>query len=176
MTNQAENGLSFSQAIIETQSLIDQINSDELSEVEIQQLVTSIFSTRNGGRGFFVSYLTSELSLADNPSLGIINGLKASSEISSDLLVKNLAMSSAMKIIHIRNNDLNEFEGSQKVCQRTSILIKKLDSSLIKIKLQKLFATIDRSDTEYQEFLDRWDYDAEQKQAIQSAISDILKD
>ena len=70
---QAES-ISFPGAIALTQSLMQQILANELSEIEIERQVSSILKTKNGGRGFFVSYLTSDLSLADNPSEGIIQG------------------------------------------------------------------------------------------------------
>lgn len=166
--------LSFSQAIAVTQSLMEQINAHKLSETEIQQEVSSILDTKNGGRGFFVAYLTSPLPLADNPSIGILNGLKSSIEVSSELLVKNLAMSSAIAIVHARNGDYDSLEGSQKVCRRTGYLIQQLDSTKIKEQLRKLQDTIDTKDGEYTGFLNRWSYDTEQKKAIQTAIANIL--
>ena len=176
MTNQSPTqSLSFSQAIAATQSLMEQMKQNQLSELEIQQAVSSLVNTKNGGRGFFVSYLTSDESLADNPSTGVIKGLKSSVEVSSDLLVKNLAMSSAMIVAHSQNNDLQNIEGSKKVCQRTTNLIKQINSKSIQEKLQKLQATINQGDGEYQEFLERWQYNSEQKKAIEAAISNTLK-
>ncbi len=166
--------LSFSQAIAATQSLMDRINANKLSEAEIKQEISLILTTKNGGRGFFVSYLTSDLSLADHPSSGIINGLKSSIEVTSELLVKNLAMSSAMIITHNRNNDLNNAEGSQKVYQRTSNLIRQTKLELVQNKLQKLQHAIDGVGVEYQEFLKRWNYDTEQKEAIKTAVINAL--
>ena len=172
--NSPSSANSFSQAIAVTQSLIAQINQNKLSEAEIQQVVSSILSTKNGGRGFFVSYLTSDMPLADNPSQGIIEGLKSSIEVSSKLLVKNLAMSSAMIITHGRNNDTDNIKGSRKVYQRTSNLIQMINSKSIKDELLKLQVTIENKDGEYQDFLERWNYDAEQKGVILEAISILV--
>ena len=58
--------------------------------------------------------------------------------MSSELLVKNLAMSSAMVIAHRHNHDAENVAGSQRVCQRTGNLIQQLDLQLIDEKLQKL--------------------------------------
>lgn len=169
-SSQTSQTLSFSQAIAATQSLMAEIVEDKLSEAEIQQQVATILTTKNGGRGFFVSYLTSDLSLADNPSSGIIQGLKASAAVSHELLVKNLAMSSAMVIIHQRNNDAESIAGSVKVRQRTSHAIELIDSPSLVEELQKLQTTIDNEAGEYQDFLTRWGYDGEQKAAISQAI------
>jgi len=176
MTNKSQTeSLSFDQAIMETQSLIDQIKTHELNEIEIQQAVSLILKTKNGGRGFFVSYLTSNESLADNPSTGIVNGLKSSIEVSSELLVKNLAMSSAMVVTHSQNNDLNNLQASQKVCQRTTKLIRQINLASIKEELEKLQTTIDNGHGEYQQFLKKWKYDSNQQKAIKTAISNTLE-
>ena len=166
--------LSFPQAIALTQSLMEQIEANKLSEAEIEQQVSSIVTTKNGGRGFFVSYLTSDLPLADNPSLGIIRGLESSVEVVSELLVKNLAMSSAMVVTHSHNNDRDNVEGSQKVYQRTRNLIRQLGWERNEDRLQQLRQTIRTGSGEYQSFLDRWHYDTDRKKAIEEAIVSLL--
>lgn len=168
------NSLSFSQAIQATQSLMEKINIQELDEVKIENEVSSIVSTKNGGRGFFVAYLTSDFSLPDKPSVGIIQGLKSSSEIVSRLLVKNLAMSSAMTITHSRNNDITNVRGSQKVYRRTSNMIQQINLDSVKRELKKLETAIATGNGDYNYFLERWGYDVEQKAAIQRAIADTL--
>jgi hypothetical protein len=171
--NNSPESLSFPQAIATTQALMNQINANELSEAEIQQRVLSILSSKNGGRGFFVAYLTSEMSLADHPSLGVLAGLKSAEDISSELLVKNLAMSSAMVVVHNQNNDLESIAGSQKVCQRTCNLVQQLNLQLIKKELQELQNTLKNGRGAYQGFLEHWNYNTEQKKAIQETISSL---
>jgi hypothetical protein len=166
--------LSFPQAIQATQFLMDKINAQQLDEATIEQEVSTIISTKNGGRGFFVAYLTSDLSLPDQPSIGIINGLKSSIEIVSELLVKNLAMSAAMTVTHRRNNDFKNVQGSQKVCQRTTNLIQQIEQDLVKQELTKLKTTITNGKGDYNNFLKRWDYDLEQQNAIQKAIMNVF--
>ena len=166
--------LSFPQAIALTQSLMEQIEAGKLSEDEIERQVASILKDKNGGRGFFVSYLTSDMPLADKPSTGIINGLKSSTELVSELLIKNLAMSSAMIITHNRNNDIDNVEGSQKVHRRTKNLLEQLNCQENKEQLLKLQHTIKTGNGEYQSFLKRWNYDAEQQLAIEEAIVNLL--
>ena len=175
MANQSQTqALSFSQAIATTQTLMEKISANQLSEAEIQRQISSILSTKNGGRGFFASYLTSELTLADNPSTGVIDGLRSTSQVTSELLVKNLAMSSAMAVVHARHGDRNNFEGSQKVGRRTKCLIQKIAMKAVEEEIQKLQHSVKTGEGEYTNFLKRWSYDREQKQAIQEAISDAL--
>ena len=166
--------LSFARAIQATQSLIEKINAGQLNEDDIEQEVSAIVENVDGGRGFFVVYLTSKLSLPDRPSLGIIKGLRSSTEIISELLVKNLAMSSAMIVAHSRNKDFESIKGSQRVCKRTVHLIQEIRLDSISQKLEQLKATIINGKGEYSGFLERWEYDVEQKKAIQEAIASVL--
>jgi hypothetical protein len=174
MSNSSPESMSFPQAIAVTQSLMDQMNSNKLSDLEVQHKVSSILSSKNGGRGFFVAYLTSDMSLADNPSRGVLDGLKSATEMSSELLVKNLAMSTAMIITHRHNNDSENVAGSQRVCRRTCNLIQQLNLQLIKQKLREIQNTIENGTGKYQDFIERWGYSTEQKNAIQDAISKLL--
>lgn len=174
MTNSSvPESISFPKAISMTQSLMEQISDNKLSETEIRQQISSLLSSKNGGRGFFVAYLTSEMTLPDNPSSGIINALKSMQDVSSELIVKNLAMSSAMIVTHERNDDAQSFIGSQKVRRRTCNLIQQLDLQSIQEKLQRLKNTLENGKGEYQDFLQRWGYDDEQKKAIQNAIESL---
>ncbi|MEN9519516.1 MAG: hypothetical protein RLZZ381_2104 [Cyanobacteriota bacterium] len=174
MPNSSPESMSFSQAIAVTQSLMDQMNSNKLSDFEVQQKVLSILSSKNGGRGFFVAYLTSDMPLADSPSTGVLNGLKSAAEMSSELLVKNLAMSSAMIVAHSQNNDSENVAGSQRVCQRTCNLIQQLNLQLIEKKLQEIQNTIKNGSGKYQKFIERWGYSTEQKKAIQDTIANLI--
>lgn len=165
--------LSFPQAIETTQSLMEKIDAGKLDEASIEQEVANLVSSKNGGRGFFVAYLTSEMSLADRPSMGVINGLKSSTAVVTELLVKNLAMSSAMIVAHSRNDDTDNIRGSQTVCRRTSNLIQQIQLNAIAQELDKLKTTVSEGKGEYEEFIKRWGYDAEQKKAIETAIASL---
>jgi len=53
-------GITFENAIQQTQDLLTQI--EFLDANTITQKLTELVSTENGARGFFVTYLTSDLS------------------------------------------------------------------------------------------------------------------
>lgn len=166
--------LSFENALQLTETLLEAMVDKQLKDYEIEEMISTLVSSQNGARGFFVVYLTSNLSLADNPSHGVINALKTSPDIVSELLVKNLAMSSAMAITHRRNKDEKKAEGSDQVCQRTSNLIKQMDLEIIQQKLEALKQTIVKNEGSYQTFLTKWGYDQEQKQRIKNNIDKLL--
>ena len=163
--------LSFPKVIADTNSLIAKIADNQLNETEIESGVSFFVKTIEGARGFFVAYLTSELEVSDHPSSGLIKGLQSSPEIVGDLLVKNLAMCTAVALFHCRNGDLTAASGSDRVQRRTINLIQKLNLDAVTQKLQELEATIDKQSDVYQGFLDSQSYDNEQKEQIKNIIS-----
>ncbi|VEP17183.1 conserved hypothetical protein [Hyella patelloides LEGE 07179] len=164
---------SFPEAIAKTQELMQQMVDNQLSEEAIPEAIANLVKSQTGARGFFVAYLTGDLSLADDPTQGVIEGLQSSPEIVSDLLVKNVAMSAAMRLTHLRNDDETAAAGSQRVNRRTVKLIQKLKMTEIEQEIQDLKSTIVKGEGNYQEFLTRWGYDEEQQAEIKQAISSI---
>jgi hypothetical protein len=174
MNNLDKSSLSFPEAIAATQSLMVSMNDRQLDEAEIERAIASLVNTKNGGRGFFVAYLTSDLTLPDYPSLGVINALKTAPEIVGELLVKNLAMSSAMAVTHRRDRDETQAQNSERVTKRTANLIRLINLDFIKAELGKLQTTIVTGEGEYRDFLQRWGYDRTQQEIIQQAITEVL--
>ncbi len=158
--------ISFEDAIALTQSLLTEMVQGNLSESQIEETIRALVKTQNGARGFFVTYLTHEEMLADHPSEGVLKGLKSSPEIISELLVKNLVMSSAMVIHHTRQNAQEMAEGSQRVRSRSLNLIKSLQLSSINSRVEQMGESLTTKEGNYQEFLQKWGYDEEQKQAM----------
>ena len=166
--------LSFEDALQLTETFMEAMVKRHIKDYEIEEIITTLVNSENGARGFFVVYLTSDFSFSNNPTEGIINALKTSPEIVSELLVKNLAMSSAMAITHRRHNDEKKAQGSEQVSKRTINLIKRMNLDLIKEELDGLKQTIVNNEGNYQTFLEKWRYNEEQKQMIKSNIDTIL--
>ncbi len=163
---QISKSVTFPDAIAQTKSFLNQLEGNELTEVKIEETVTAFVKSENGARGFFVSYLTDEGSFADHPTEGIIQGLKSESELVAELLVKNLAMSSAMIITHQRNKDEEMAQSSKRVRDRVTNLIQQLQLAETKLKSQQLQHSAKTGEGEYKDFLNRWGYDSEQRQVI----------
>jgi len=166
-------GINFENAIQQTQDLLSQI--EFLDANKITKKFTELVSTENGARGFFVTYLTSDLSYTEYPSLEVITALKTSPILVNELLVKNLAMSTAMVIYHREQGDEENARGSEKVQEKTGQLIKQLLSPALEEKLQQLATSLNAGQGEYQAFLERWGYDDCQRQAIAEIIQPFLQ-
>ena len=165
-------GITFENAIQQTQDLLSKIQS--LDTDTITQKLTELVSTENGARGFFVTYLTSDLPYTEHPSLEVITALKTSPTLVNELLVKNLVMSTAMVIYHRSQGDEENAKGSEKVQEKTSQLIKQLLSPALGEKLRQLATSLNTGQGEYQAFLERWGYDDCQRQAIAEIIQTFL--
>ena len=167
------NTATFEDAIAFTESLLEGMESESLTQTEIQEAIASLVQFPNGARGFFVTYLTANSSLPDNPSPAVINALATSPEIVSDLLVKNLAMSSAMIITHQRQDNPAMAESSRRVTRRTKQLIQLLNLDNITDLLTQLELSVKTQNGKYQDFLKRWGYDPEQLEAIVRAVKGL---
>jgi hypothetical protein len=160
------NTATFEEAIAFTQSLLEGMESESLTQTDIQEAIASLVEFPNGARGFFVTYLTANSNLPDNPSPAVINALATSPDIVSDLLVKNLAMSSAMVITHLRQDNPTMAQSSRRVTSRTKQLIQLLNQDNLADLLTQLELSVKTKTGKYQDFLKRWGYDSEQLEAI----------
>ena len=165
--------ITFEQAIALTQNLLTQL--EQVSETEIQATITALMSTENGARGFFVTYLTADRPYADQPSDAVIRALQTSPTVVSELLVKNLAMSASMAIAHRRTANEAMAQGSDRVQRRTTTLIQRVQMPEVTQKAAQLQASAETGVGEYQTFLERWGYDAEQRQQIAQVMRAICE-
>lgn len=162
--------LTFEEAIALTQSLMTQLAAGELSASEFAGEIGELVKSETGARGFFVTYLTSEGTLADQPAPELIQALQASPEPVADLLVKNVAMSSATALTHRRDGNEALAQGSERVRSRTIDLIQRLALPQVRDLALALRESTVTGEGDYKLFLQRWGYDAEQRQVIIQAL------
>jgi hypothetical protein len=165
--------IKFDEAINLTQDFLLHLKGNKLSSTEIQDFVTKLVATSNGARGFFVTYLTSTDPICDEPRSEIIAALGTHPEITADLLVKNIAMSTAQKIYHQRREDLDMAASSATVATRTIAIVKQLNLPQIQEMCRELVETITNGSGTYSDFLKRWGYDDEQKNSIAQVVSQL---
>ena len=160
--------MTFEEAIAYTEALLSR---KDLDESQLESEISALVQTSNGARGFFVCFLTGEWKLADAPSTHIIRALQSAPNAIAELLVKNLAMSTAMAISHRRVDNEEQAQGSDLVARRTAILIEKVDlTEVYEIATQMCNSAIS-NDGNYVSFLEKWGYDDEQKQAIANVLA-----
>ena len=165
--------VTFEEAIALTQSLLSQMEAGETSPPEVSDAIAQLVKSENGARGFFVTYLTSEGTLADNPSAEVIQALHSSPDIVAELLVKNLAMSAAQALAHRRNGDEEMAQGSEQVRSRTAHLLEQLELPQVREISLALRESAVTGAGLYKTFLQTWGYDAEQRQAIYQVLDQV---
>ncbi len=166
--------IKFDAAIDLTQVFLTQLTKNELTSAQILDFVSALIQTPNGARGFFVTYLTAQDPICDDPQPEVIAAIAAHSEIAADLLVKNIAMSTAQQLYHQRRNDSVMMASSATVAARTTKMIEALNLPQIQVMVRELVSTIKTGKGSYTEFLTRWGYDDEQKQSIGRIVSRLL--
>lgn len=168
-------GLSFAQSLAITQDLLEQVAVGTLEAAAWVAAIAALVCTENGARGFFVVFLSDERPLSDELLPLVPAALHGSPDVVSPLLIKNLAMSTAMAIAHRRNQDEPSAQGSDQVRSRTATLIRALNSPQLQEQAQQLVVGIETETGPYQDFLVRWGYDNEQKQAMRQALECVLQ-
>ena len=166
--------VTFEEAIDLTQSLMSQMAAGELSPAEIEQAIAQLVQSENGARGFFVTYLTSKGTLADNPSPEVIQALQSSPDTVAELLVKNLAMSAAMELAHRRDGNEEMAQESGQVRSRTTYIIEQVEMEQVQKMASKLRESALTGEGKYKVFLKSWQYDAEQREIIAQVLRQIL--
>ena len=162
--------MTFEEAITYTENLLGR---GDVEELQLESEISTLVQTSNGARGFFVCFLTGEWQLADNPSSGIIKALQSEPNAIAELLVKNLAMSTAMAIVHQRADNSEQAQGSKRVAKRTALLMEKVDLVEVRTIAAQMQNSASTSTGEYVSFLEKWGYDVEQKQAIANVLANV---
>jgi hypothetical protein len=94
--------LSFAQSLAITQDLLEQVAVGTLEPAAWVAAIAALVHTDNGARGFFVVFLSDGRPLSDQLLPLAPAALHGSPDTVSPLLIKNLAMSTAMAIAHRR--------------------------------------------------------------------------
>ncbi len=166
--------ITFEQAIALTQALLERVALDQITTAEITTIVSDLVQTKSGARGFFVTYLTDSRPQTAAMTSAVMAGLQAAPAIVAELLIKNLAMATAMSLVHQRQQHPELAQSSLQVQSRTQALIQGLNGPELVEQGRQLWQSLIDSSGSYGAFLQRGNYDAEQKQAIQQVLAQVL--
>ena len=144
----------------------------ELSDEVFADRVAELLESKDGARGFFVVSLAGDYPLLDRLPDALLIQLRAAGESVIDLVVKNLAMSSAMEIHHQSRLDTKQQESSERIKERCLDFLRSLDPTLVKIRLETLLSATKGNGDDVQ-FLESLGYDKRQKNAIAKSINSI---
>ncbi len=165
----------FQQAMEITAQWLALWENGELSDEVLADRVAELVASRDGGRGFFVVSLAGDCPLMDRLPEPLAMQLRAAGAGVVDLTARNLAMSTAMALHHQRQADAAQQAGSERVQARCTELLRLLEPDAVKQRLETLLAAASQGEGDDVAFLDRWGYDAEQRQAIAAAIEAVAE-
>lgn len=162
----------FPEAIALSSEWIRLWDAEELSDDVLADYVGELVSQRDGARGFFVTSLTGDSPLMDRLPEPLVFKLRQAGREVVDLTTRNLAMSTAMSVQHQRSQEKELLEGSLRVQSRSKELLRQLDPSLVKERLEDMLLGV-KGEGEDQKFFERWGYDEQQKQVIAETLLSV---
>ena len=146
----------------------------DLSDEVLADKVADLVASRDGARGLFVVSLPAENPLMDRLPEPLVMALRSAGEGVVDLTVRNLAMSTAMAVYHLRVGADEQALSSKRVQRRSIELLQQLEPAAVKNRLEILLAATNGDGSDVA-FLERWQYDAEQKAAIKAAVLSVAE-
>ncbi len=173
--------VTFESSIEQSGQLIAGLEENTISAEEFHKAATDLVSSISGARGFFVALLTGEFQFGDEVPESAIRACEARSEITEELLTKNLIMSTCMEVEHGRKGAEENRTGSIRVQRRSIYMINKIKSETLKAHLLDAKTAIDsklsgsvQAENTFSTFFSRWPYDEEQLNAARNVITSLL--
>ena len=164
---------SFTQAINISAQWCKEWGEDILSEEVLADRIAELIKTSNGIRGFFAYALSDkDCFLLDKLPFSLIYKLIEGGDAVTDIVVKNLIMSSAQIIIHRRDNN-NEYEIiSENISNRCKAILKLLETNSVTKSINQVLRDLDDLGNSFDNSVK---YDSEQKEFIKKQILDIAQ-
>ena len=165
---------SFMQAINISAQWCKEWDEDLLSEEVLADRISELTKTRNGLRGFFAYALSDkDCFLLDKLPFSLIYKLNEGGDAVTDIVVKNLIMSSAQIIIHRRDNNNNEYQiMSENISERCKAILKLLETNSVTKSVNQVLRDLDNMGNSFENSVK---YDSEQKEFIKKQILDIAQ-
>ena len=160
-----EQPLSFAEAINRTEFWLGQWQAGAMTTEALAQQLAGLLTSADGRRGFFVVALAGPDPLLDHPPTPVVEQLHRGGKAVVDLVVRNLAMGTAMALEHQRQGHGEQARGSLQVQRRAQTLLTQLDPPTVRQRLDQLLAATEGHGADMA-FLERWNHDPAQRQAI----------
>ncbi|MGA1411170.1 MAG: hypothetical protein ACO37W_15700 [Prochlorotrichaceae cyanobacterium] len=168
--------MSFEETIAFSQTWLRDVAQGKRSEAQILTDLKDVFQSVEGVRGFFVVFLSEDTALGETVPEAFLQAFEDNAAQIAAVLVKNVAMSTAMMIHHDRQGNALNKAGSLQVQNRSVKLLRLLHQRGVQTFDQErssLLASLETGKGAYATFLDRWGYDQSQRQAIQTILAKV---
>ena len=164
---------SFTQAINISSKWCKEWGEDMLSEEVLADRIAELTKTRNGLRGFFAYALSDkDCFLLDKLPFSLIYKLIQGGDAVTDIVVKNLIMSSAQIIIHRRDNNPEYKITSENISERCKAILKLLETNSVTKSVNQVLRDLDNMGNSFDNSVK---YDSKQKEFMKKQILDIAQ-
>ena len=164
---------SFTQAINISAKWCKEWGEDLLSEEVLADRIAELTKTRNGLRGFFAYALSDkDCFLLDKLPFSLIYKLNEGGDAVTDIVVKNLIMSSAQIVVHRRENNLEYMSSSKNISERCKAILQLLETRLVTNTINELIKELDNLGNSFDHLVK---YDSEQKEFIKKQIYEVAQ-
>ena len=148
-------------------------DNDLLSDEVLADRIKELIKTKNGIRGFFAYALSdSKCTLLDKLPSSIIFIFRECGEPIVEITIKNLFMSSAQILNHLKDKNLEYYSTSTNISDRCINLLKALDTKLVTKKINKMLSEIDNMGNSFD---NKIKYSEEQKNFIRDKVNEIAQ-
>jgi len=164
---------SFTQAINISVQWCKEWSEDLLSEEVLADRIAELIKTRNGLRGFFAYALSdNDCYLLDKLPFSLMYKLNEGGDAVTDIVVKNLIMSSAQIIIHRRDNNQEYEMTSENIADRCKAILRLLETKSVSKSINQALRNLDNMGNSFDNSVK---YDSKQKEFIKKQILDITQ-
>ena len=135
---------SFTQAINISAQWCKEWSEDLLSDEVLADRIAALTKTGNGLRGFFAYALSDkDCLLLDKLPFSLIYKLIVGGDAVTDIVVKNLIMSSAQIIIHRRDNNHEYEKTSENISDRCKAILRLLETNSVTNSVNQVLRDLD---------------------------------
>jgi len=164
---------SFTQAINISAQWCKEWGEDLLSEEVLADRIAELIKTKKGLRGFFAYALSDkDCFLLDKLPFSLIYKLNEGGHAVTDIVVKNLIMSSAQIIIHRRDNNQEYEITSENISDRCKAILRLLETKSVTKSVNQVLRDLDDMGNSFDNSVK---YNSEQKEFIKKQILDIAQ-
>ena len=164
---------SFTQAINISAQWCKEWEEELLSEEVLADRVAELIKTKNGLRGFFAYALSDQdCYLLDKLPFSVVFKLQEGGNDVVEIVVKNLIMSSAQIVVHLREKNFEYKSNSENISERCKNILRTLETKLVANAINQIIKNLDNLGNSFD---NSKKYDDKQKEFIKHQILDIAQ-
>ncbi len=158
-------------ALAVTHDLLTQLAENQRSESEIEAEITQLLQTSISSKGFFLGCVSSFAHLSKSATDVLTRGIESASDQTIQYFLENTAVSAAIAVYYQKQKNTELAGYYEQLKARSILFLKTLSISSIDGLAKEFLQGLITYKGRYQKFLESWNFQEEQKQAIAQTLS-----